>query len=131
MPKIARLAVIAALLATAAAPTPQRLWFGPGISELELEFPVAGQERRTLPDGTELFLVSGTVTNVSGETQTLPPVQMVLRAAGNRVVYTAEIAPPQQKIAAGEEVSIEQAFIDIPESARYAEFGWAPVSRQR
>jgi predicted Zn finger-like uncharacterized protein len=100
--------------------------FGLGQSDLVLDFPQDKQDRRQLPNGTEFFGASGSVTNVGSRTRGLPPILIVLRDARDRIVYTWEIAPPQRSIAPGETVNVNEAVTDIPKAAKYAEFGWKP-----
>ncbi len=100
--------------------------FGAQQPDLVLDFPADRQERRQLPNGTEFFGASGTVTNVGRETRTLPPILIVMRDAQNRIVYSWEVAPPQNTLAPGESVTINEAVTDVPEAAKFAEIGWKP-----
>lgn len=93
---------------------------------LVLEFPATRQDRRRLPDGTEFFGASGSVTNVGRTARDVPPILIVLRDASNKIVYSWEVAPPKRVLAPGESEAINEAVTDIPRSARYAEFGWKP-----
>jgi hypothetical protein len=79
-----------------------------------------------LPNGTEFFGASGTVTNVGRETRTLPPILIVMRDARDRIVYSWEVAPPQRTLAPGESVTINEAVTDVPKAAKFAEIGWKP-----
>lgn len=100
--------------------------FGLGQQDLVLDFPQNKQDRRQLPNGTEFFGASGSVTNVGSRTRSVPPILIVLRDARDRIVYTWEVAPPKRTIAPGETVTINEAVTDIPKAAKYAEFGWKP-----
>ena len=100
--------------------------FAVGQSDLQLDFPADQQERRQLPNGTEYFGASGTITNVGGEAQSVPPVLIVLRDARDRIVYSWEVQPPKRSLAPGESVSVNEAVTDVPRSARFAEIGWKP-----
>ncbi len=100
--------------------------FGLGQSELVLDFPPGEQDRRQLPNGTEYFGASGTVTNVGKVTHKLPPILIVLRDGRDRIVYSWEIAPPQRTLAPGETVTINEAVTDVPKAAKFAEIGWKP-----
>lgn len=93
---------------------------------LVLEFPAKRQDRRKLPNGSEFFGASGTVTNVGRSARSVPTILIVLRDARDRIVYSWEVAPPKRVLAPGESVSINEAVTDIPSSAKYAEFGWKP-----
>lgn len=104
----------------------QRPTFAAGEPSLKLDFPPDQQDRRTLPNGTEYFGASGTVTNVGSETVSVPSILIVMRDERNRIVYTLEIAPPQPSLAPGETMPIREAVTDVPRSAKYAEIGWKP-----
>jgi len=93
----------------------------PGLS---LDFPPERQEWQQLPDGTEYFNASGTITNRDGRTADVPPIMIVLRDARDRVVYSWEVAPPQARLAPGESISVREAVTDVPRSAEVAEIGW-------
>ncbi len=94
--------------------------------DLVLDFPGDKQDRRTLPNGTEFFGASGTVTNVGREAHALPPILIVLRDGRERIVYEWEVAPPQASLAPGESVTINEAVTDVPRSAKFADIGWKP-----
>ena len=100
--------------------------FGAAEPDLVLEFPPERQDRRTLPNGTEFFGASGTVTNVGQETQKVPSILIVLRDARDRKVYEWVVRPPKSALAPGESVTINEAVTDVPRSARVAEIGWKP-----
>ena len=100
--------------------------FGPTRPDLELSFPAERQDRRTLPNGTEYFGASGTVTNVGKEVRDLPPILIVLRDGQNRIVYTWDVAPPKDALKPGESVNVNEAVTDVPKSAKFAEIGWKP-----
>ena len=100
--------------------------FGAAEPDLVLEFPPERQDRRTLPNGTEFFGASGTVTNVGQETQRVPSILIVLRDARDRKVYEWVVRPPKSALAPGESVTINEAVTDVPRSAKVAEIGWKP-----
>jgi len=93
---------------------------------LVLDFPAKRQDRRTLPNGTEYFGASGTVTNVGQSQRTVPTILIVLRDKRNRVVYSWEVVPPKRRLMPGESVTINEAVTDVPKSATAAEIGWKP-----
>lgn len=101
--------------------------FALGQPDLQLEFPADQQERRQLPNGTEYFGASGTITNVGSEAQSVPPILIVLRDARDRIVYSFEVQPPKRSLAPGESVTVNEAVTDVPRSARSAEIGWKPA----
>ncbi|AKM10896.1 zinc-ribbon domain-containing protein [Croceicoccus naphthovorans] len=98
--------------------------FAPPSKDLELDFPADKQDRRTLPNGLQYFAVSGTVTNVGTGPRHVPDVQVVLRDAQERIVYTWELEPPKRELDPGETLSINEAVTDVPASARVVEIGW-------
>jgi len=94
--------------------------------DLVLDFPPNRQDRRTLPNGTEFFGASGTITNVGGTRREVPSVLIVLRDDRERVVYSWEVVPPKRQLAPGESITINEAVTDVPRSAKVAEIGWKP-----
>lgn len=103
-----------------------RQTFAEAQPDLVLDFPPNRQERRTLPNGTEYFGASGTVTNVGRTRRTVPTILIVLRDARERIVYSWEVAPAKRQLAPGESVGVNEAVTDVPKSAKIAEIGWKP-----
>jgi hypothetical protein len=103
-----------------------RQTFAEAQPDLVLDFPQNKQERRILPNGTEFFGASGTVTNVGRTQRTVPTILIVLRDSSERIVYSWEVAPPQRQLAPGESTAIHEAVTDVPKSATIAEIGWKP-----
>jgi hypothetical protein len=104
-----------------------RATFAEAQPDLVLDFPAKRQDRRTLPNGTEYFGASGTVTNVGQSRRTVPTILIVLRDERNRIVYSWEVVPPKRQLAPGESVTINEAVTDVPKSAVAAEIGWKPA----
>ena len=100
--------------------------FGAAQQDLILDFPPNRQDRRQLPNGTEFFGASGTITNIGGTRRDVPAILIVLRDGSERVVYSWEVAPPKRQLAPGESITINEAVTDVPRSARFAEIGWKP-----
>lgn len=94
--------------------------------DLQLDFPRKRQDRKPLPDGSEFFSVSGTISNIGSETRYVPSLLVVLRDERERIVYEKEVVPSKRKLAPGEAVTINEALTDIPKAARAAEIGWKP-----
>ncbi len=97
-----------------------------GQPDLQLDFPRKRQDRKPLPDGTEFFSVSGTISNIGSETRYVPSLLVVLRDERERIVYEKEIVPPKRELAPGEVVTVNEALTDIPKSSAAAEIGWKP-----
>ena len=100
--------------------------FALGQQDLQLDFPPEQQERRQLPNGTEFFGASGTITNTGSTAQTVPAILIVLRDARDRIVYSWEVYPPKRTLAPGETITVNEAVTDVPRAARVAEIGWKP-----
>ena len=100
--------------------------FAAAQADLQLDFPADQQERRQLPDGTEYFGASGTITNIGSTARNVPPILIVLRDAQDRIVYSWEVYPPKRSLAPGESMTVNQAVTDVPRSAKIAEIGWKP-----
>ncbi len=93
---------------------------------LVLDFPPNRQDRRTLPNGTEFFGVSGTVTNVGSTRRTVPSILIVLRDSRERIVYNSVVVPPKHELGPGESITVNEALPDVPKSAKFADIGWKP-----
>ena len=100
--------------------------FAAAQADLQLDFPADQQERRQLPDGTEYFGASGTITNIGSVARNVPPILIVLRDGHDRIVYSWEVYPPKRNLAPGESMTVNQAVTDVPRSAKVAEIGWKP-----
>lgn len=100
--------------------------FAQAQQDLALDFPPKRQDRRTLPNGTEYFGASGTISNIGRESRSVPVILIVLRDARDRIVYSWEVVPPKRELAPGETITINEAVTDVPKSAKSAEIGWKP-----
>ncbi len=100
--------------------------FAMGQRDLQLDFPADQQERRQLPNGTEFFGASGTITNIGSTAHDVPPILIVLRDGRDRIVYSWEVYPPKRTLAPGETMSVNEAVTDVPRAAKVAEIGWKP-----
>lgn len=98
--------------------------FGETVPGLVIELPIKDDDRRTLPDGTEAFNVSGSVINEGQERQDVPDMLITLRDSEGRVVYSREIAAPVNNLGPGETARFNELLIDIPRSAMDVEIGW-------
>ncbi len=100
--------------------------FAAADADLQLDFPPEQWERRTLPNGTEYFGASGTITNIGTTTRDIPSILIVLRDSRDRKVYEWVVAPPQRTLAPGETVVVNEAVTDVPRAARNVQIGWKP-----
>ncbi|KQU58058.1 hypothetical protein ASG67_17175 [Sphingomonas sp. Leaf339] len=128
------MAVIAGLLMLAAAAA--ILWSGaPGLaSQLGLSLGPAETplrlrdnpiERRELENGSELFAVSGQVTNPSSSRQRVPDIHAKLRDANGSVVYSWTITPERRTLAPGAAIDFNSAKLDVPATSKRLELSFA------
>lgn len=82
-------------------------------------------ERRELENGSELFAVSGRVTNPSNDRQRVPDIRAELRDAQNRLVYSWTITPQQRTLPPGGAVDFNSAKLDVPASSKRLELSFA------
>jgi predicted Zn finger-like uncharacterized protein len=82
-------------------------------------------ERRELENGSELFAVSGRITNPSNERQRVPDIKAELRDAQNRLVYSWTITPQQRTLPPGGAVDFNSAKLDVPASSKRLELSFA------
>ena len=87
------------------------------------------QDRRTLPDGTEYFAASGTIINPTTSDQSIPPMLVILRDAGGRIVYSWKMKAPAPSLAPGAKIDFNEAKLDVPRAASQLEVGWAGQTR--
>ena len=88
------------------------------------------QDRRTLPDGTEYFAASGTIINPTRSDQAVPPMLVILRDAGGRIVYSWKMKAPAQSLSPGAKINFNEAKLDVPRAASQLEVGWADKIRE-
>lgn len=100
--------------------------FGVDQPDLRLDFPASKQDRRPMSDGSTLFAVSGTITNIGRETRRVPNVLVALYDANDTRVWRWEIKPPVATLAPGESVTINEATNEVPKRTRRARIGWSP-----
>jgi len=105
-----------------------RLGIPIGAAETPLVIKDAPIERRELENGSELFAVSGRITNPSGERQRVPDVLVALKDARGdrgRTVYSWTITPQQRTLAPGQSVDFNSAKLDVPPNSKWLEFSFA------
>jgi len=96
---------------------------GPEESPLRLkDNPI---ERRELENGSELFAVSGQITNPSSERQRVPDIRAELRDAQGRIVYSWTITPQQRTLNPGAAIDFNSAKLDVPSNSKRLELSFA------
>lgn len=82
-------------------------------------------ERRELENGSELFAVSGQITNPSSERQRVPDIRAELRDAQGRIVYSWTITPQQRTLNPGGSIDFNSAKLDVPSNSKRLELSFA------
>jgi predicted Zn finger-like uncharacterized protein len=113
---------VAAILYTGAPGLAQQIGLpiGPRTSPLEIvQDPI---QRRELPNGSELFAISGKVVNRSGIDQRVPDIRAELRdsidVASGRVVFSWTITPQQRTLPAHGMLEFNSAKLDVPANSK-------------
>ena len=102
-----------------------RLGLPIGAAETPLRLKDNPIERRELENGSELFAVSGQVTNPSGERQRVPDIRAELRDAQCRKVFGWTITPQVRTVAPGGSVEFNSAKLDVPPTSKSLELSFA------
>ena len=94
--------------------------FGNGASPLQfVQEPI---QRRELPNGSELFAISGRVINGSGTAQRVPDIRAdlidSLDVGKGRVVYSWTITPQQRTLAPHGQIAFNSAKLDVPANSK-------------
>ena len=85
-------------------------------------------ERRELDNGSELFAVSGQVSNPSDQRQRVPDIRAELRDAQGRLVYSWTITPQQRTLAPGGTIDFNSATLNVPANSKRLELSFAGES---
>ena len=102
-----------------------RLGLPIGSAESPLRIKDNPIERRQLENGSELFAVSGRVTNPSSERQRVPDIRAELRDARCRLVFSWTITPQLRTVAPGGAIDFNSAKLDVPSSSKRLELSFA------
>ena len=119
------LAAIAAILWLGSPGFGARLGLPIGSAETPLRLKDNPIERRELENGSELFAVSGQVTNPSSERQRVPDIRAELRDAQCRKVFGWTITPQVRSVAPGGAVEFNSAKLDVPPTSKSLELSFA------
>lgn len=96
-----------------------------GDVETPLLFTDKAVERRTMPNGSELFMVSGKVVNPTGNKQSVPDIRVELTDAQDRLVYSWRITPQVRSLGAKGAIEFNGAKIDVPANAKVVQLSFA------
>ena len=96
-----------------------------GAAESPLRLKDNPIERRELENGSELFAVSGRVTNPSSTRQRVPDIRAELRDAQGRLVYGWTITPERRALPPGGSIEFNSAKLDVPSNSKRLELSFA------
>jgi len=116
---------VAAILYVGAPGLATQLGLVTGADETPLRLRDNPIERRELDNGSELFAVSGQVTNPSDSTQRVPDIRAELRDAQGRIVYSWTITPQKRTLTPGAAIDFNSAKLDVPSNSKRLELSFA------
>jgi predicted Zn finger-like uncharacterized protein len=94
-------------------------------ADTPLRFTERAIERRYLSSGNELFVVSGKVSNPSGNTQPIPDIRAELRDPQGRIVYSWTITPEMRELAPNASVAFSSGKLDVPANSKQLDLSFA------
>ncbi|MDP1027678.1 zinc-ribbon domain-containing protein [Sphingomonas sp. KR1UV-12] len=116
---------VAAIIWSGAPGLASRFGLSLGAAESPLRLRDNPIERRELENGSELFAVSGQVTNPSSTRQRVPDIRAELRDAQGRLVYSWTITPERRTLAPGAAIDFNSAKLDVPSNSKRLELSFA------
>lgn len=96
-----------------------------GEVETPLLFTDKNVELRTMPNGSELFVISGKVINPTADKQHLPDIRVELKDEQERLVYSWRITPQTRTLGPKQALDFNSAQVDLPRTARSARLSFA------
>ncbi|SEL67406.1 MJ0042 family finger-like domain-containing protein [Sphingomonas palmae] len=112
------LALVGVILWTTAPGLAQQAGFNIGPAQSPLRIVDNPIERRQMTNGSELFAVSGRITNPSSAAQRVPDLRADLRDENGRVVFSWTITPQQRTLPANGAIDFNSAQVDVPASSK-------------
>ncbi len=112
------LIAVGIILWTTAPGLAQQIGLSIGPEELPLRIVDNPIERRKMANGSELFAVSGQITNPSPTRQRVPDIRADLRDAQDKIVFSWTITPQQRTLAPGAAIDFNSAQVDVPASSK-------------
>lgn len=112
------LAAVAVILWTTAPGLAQQVGLAIGPAELPLRIVDHPIERRKMANGSELFAVSGQITNPSPTRQRVPDIRADLRDAQGKIVFSWTITPQQRTLLPNGALDFNSAQVDVPASSK-------------
>ena len=124
------LGAVALILLLGAPGLTQQLGLPTGAATSPLQIVDDPIQRRELPNGSELFAVSGRVTNPSGARQRVPDIVAELRDAQGRPVYSWTITPQQRSLPPHGAIEFNSAKLDVPANSKRLELSFAGAAER-
>ncbi|MEH3100258.1 zinc-ribbon domain-containing protein [Sphingomonas adhaesiva] len=112
------LIAVGIILWTTAPGLAQQIGLSIGPEELPLRIVDNPIERRKMANGSELFAVSGQITNPSPTRQRVPDIRADLRDAQDKIVFSWTITPQQRTLAPNAAIDFNSAQVDVPASSK-------------
>ena len=112
------LAAVAVILWTTAPGLAQQVGLSIGPEELPLRIVDHPIERRKMANGSELFAVSGQITNPSATRQRVPDIRADLRDAQGKIVFSWTITPQQRTLLPNGALDFNSAQVDVPATSK-------------
>jgi len=112
------LAAVAVILWTTAPGLAQQVGLSIGPAELPLRIVDHPIERRKMANGSELFAVSGQITNPSATRQRVPDIRADLRDAQGKIVFSWTITPQQRTLLPNGALDFNSAQVDVPATSK-------------
>lgn len=123
------LAAVAVILWTTAPGLAEKIGLSIGPAELPLRIVDNPIERRKMANGSELFAVSGQVTNPSSQRQRVPDIRADLRDAQGKIVFSWTITPPQRSLAPNAAIDFNSAQVDVPATSKRLDLSFVGEDR--
>lgn len=112
------LVAVGIILWTTAPGLAQQIGLSIGPEELPLRIVDNLIERRKMANGSELFAVSGQITNPSPTRQRVPDIRADLRDSQDKIVFSWTITPQQRTLAPSASIDFNSAQVDVPASSK-------------
>jgi predicted Zn finger-like uncharacterized protein len=112
------LVAVGIILWTTAPGLAQQIGLSIGPDELPLTIADNPIERRKMANGSELFAVSGQITNPSPTRQRVPDIRADLRDSQGKIVFSWTITPQQRSLAPNAVIDFNSAQVDVPASSK-------------
>lgn len=98
-----------------------------GVAETALRIEQDPVDRHPLPNGSEVFAVSGRIINPTGERQPVGDLRADLLDAQGRAVYSWTITPEARAVAPRGRVEFRSATLDVPNNGKALRLSFSPA----